>query len=214
MLPWALAVLATGAAAWAWLRPAPRPPAVPVVRFSLSFENGFQPTDFRGSPIALAPDGSRIVYAGTDSLGTRWLFSRGFARVEPALIPGTAGAGQPFFSPDGQSIGFWQDGRLRRVSLSGGAVVTICEVPSVEGATWGVGDEIVFAASGPLYRVSAAGGKPEVLATPDTAGGQVDCWPTILPAGLTLRRTTCARIRPSLSALRGGPDPRARAASS
>src|SRR5207302_873472 len=74
IVPWALAVLATGAAAWAWLRPAPRPPAGPVVRFSLSFENGFQPTDFRGSPIALAPDGSRIVYAGTDSLGTRWLF--------------------------------------------------------------------------------------------------------------------------------------------
>src|SRR5439155_285794 len=118
----ALAVLASGAAAWAWLRPAPRPPAVPVVRFSLSFENGFQPTDFRGSPIALAPDGSRIVYAGTDSLGTRWLFSRGFARVEPALIPGTAGAGQPFFSPYGQSIGFWPDGRLRELFLSGGAV--------------------------------------------------------------------------------------------
>src|SRR5207249_10072981 len=65
IVPWALAVLASGAAAWAWLRPAPRPPAVPVVRFSLSFENGFQPTDFRGSPIALAPDGPRIVYAGT-----------------------------------------------------------------------------------------------------------------------------------------------------
>src|SRR5437879_2268954 len=108
IVPWALAVLATGAAAWAWLRPAPRPPAVPVVRFSLSFENGFQPTDFRGSPIALAPDGSRIVYAGTDSLGTRWLFSRGFARVEPALIPGTAGAGRPVSPPARQSIGVWR----------------------------------------------------------------------------------------------------------
>src|SRR5205814_2241691 len=62
IVPWALAVLATGAAAWAWLRPAPRPPAVPVVRFSLSFENGFQVSDFRGSPLALSPDGSRIVY--------------------------------------------------------------------------------------------------------------------------------------------------------
>src|SRR5439155_491341 len=97
-----------------------------------------------------------------------------------------AGAGQPFFSPDGQSIGFWQDGRLRKLSLSGGAVVTICEVPSVEGATWGVGDEIVFAASGPLYRVSAAGGKPEVFAAPDTAGGQAYRWPEFLPDGRTV----------------------------
>ena len=204
IVPWALAVLATGAAAWAWLRPAPRPPAVPVVRFSLSFENGFQPTDFRGSPIALAPDGSRIVYAGTDSLGTRWLFSRGFARVEPALIPGTAGAGQPFFSPDGQSIGFWQDGRLRKLSLSGGAVVTICEVPSVEGATWGVGDEIVFAASGPLYRVSAAGGKPEVFAAPDTAGGQAYRWPEFLPDGRTVLLTLVDGSGPHLAVLQGG----------
>src|SRR5437899_1660094 len=94
LAPWALALLAAGTAAWGWLRPAPKPLAAPIVRFSLTFEPGFQASDARGSPVALAPDGSRIVYAGTDSLGTRWLFSRGFARVEPALIPGTAGAGQ------------------------------------------------------------------------------------------------------------------------
>src|SRR5437016_3963831 len=163
-----------------------------------------QGPDGPGSPIALAPDGSRIVYAGTDSLGTRWLFSRGFARVEPALIPGTAGAGQPFFSPDGQSIGFWQDGRLRKLSLSGGAVVTICEVPSVEGATWGVGDEIVFAASGPLYRVSAAGGKPEVFAAPDTAGGQAYRWPEFLPDGRTVLLTLVDGSGPHLAVLQGG----------
>ena len=61
---WALAALAIGAAAWGWLRSPSRPPAAPVVRFSLSFGIGFQPVDFTGSPVALSPDGSRIVYVG------------------------------------------------------------------------------------------------------------------------------------------------------
>src|SRR5207244_134184 len=90
---------------------------------------------------------------------------------------------RPIGQGAGRSMGFWQDGRLRKLPLAGGAVVTICEVPSGEGATWGVGDEIVFAASGPLYRVSAAGGKPEVFAAPDTAGGQAYRWPEFLPDG-------------------------------
>src|SRR5213593_4530187 len=122
VLPWAVAVLAAGTALWGWLRPAPKPLTTPVVRFSLTFEPGFQASDFRGSPIALSPDGSRIVYVGSDSLGGRWLFSRGLEHVDPALIPGTQGAAQPFFSPDGRWIGFWQDGRLRKLSISGGAV--------------------------------------------------------------------------------------------
>ncbi|HVH66865.1 MAG TPA: protein kinase [Gemmatimonadales bacterium] len=185
-VPWAFAVLAAGAAVWGWLRPTPRPSVAPVVRFSLAFPTGFQPVDSRGSTVALSPDGSRIVYVGSDSLGGRWLFSRGLERMDPVRIPGTQGAAQPFFSPDGQWIGFWQDGRLRTLSLSGGAVATICEVPSLEGATWGVGGVIAFAASGPLYRVAAAGGKPDVVATPDTARGQAYRWPEFLSDGRAL----------------------------
>ncbi len=89
IVPWALAVLATGAAAWGWLRAPATPPAPPVVRFSLAFQPGFQPLDSRGSSLALSPDGSRIVYVGSDSLGGTWLFSRGLEHLDPALIPGT-----------------------------------------------------------------------------------------------------------------------------
>ncbi len=201
VVPWALAVLATGAAAWGWLRPAPNLPVAPVVRFALGFEPGFQPVDFRGSPVALSPDGSRIIYVGSDSLGGRWLFSRGFERLDPARIPGTQGAAQPFFSPDGQWIGFWQEGRLRKLSLSGGAVATICEVASLEGATWGADDVIVFGASGPLYRVAAAGGKAEVVAGPDTARGQEYRWPEFLPDGRALLFTLVDGSGPRLAAL-------------
>ena len=205
---WALVLIVVGAGVWGWLRPTAKPAAAPVVRFSLVFPPGFQPHDGRGSPVALSPDGSRIVYVGSDSMGGTWLFSRGFERLDPTVVPGTQGAAQPFFSPDGQWIGFWQDGRLRKVSLSGGAVATICEVPgvvglfpSLEGATWGAGDVIVFGGSGSLYRVAAAGGKPEVVATPDTTRGQAYRWPDFLPDGRALLFTLADGSGPSLATL-------------
>ena len=203
-VPWALAAVAAlaAAAAWGWLRLASKPDVRPVARFSLAFGTGFQPVDWRGSPIAISPDGSRIVYVGSDSLGARWLFSRGLERVDPARIPGTQAAGQPFFSPDGQSIGFWQDGHLRKLSLSGGgAIVTICDVPSLEGATWGAGDVIIYAAAGPLYRVAAAGGAPEVVAAPDTGRGQAFRWPDFLPSGRAFLLTVIDGSGANLAAL-------------
>src|SRR6058998_66360 len=84
---------------------------------------------------------------------------------------------------------------------SGGAVATICEVASLEGAAWGAGDVIVFGASGPLYRVAAAGGKPEVVATPDTARGQAYRWPEFLPDGGALLFTLVDGSGSSLAAL-------------
>ena len=197
----ALAVVAAAVAAWGWLRPVPQPRPTPVVRFSLALPAGFQPIDSRGSTIALSPDGSRIVYVGRDSLGRHWLFSRGFERVEPALIPGTRGAEEPFFAPDGQWIGFWQEGRLRKLSLSGGAVATICETPNIDGAAWGAGEQIVFAASGTLYRVASAGGKPEVVAAPDSARGQSYRWPEILPDGRAVLFTLVDGAGTSLAAV-------------
>lgn len=199
--PWALAALATAVAAWGWLRPVSHVRPAPVVRFSLAPEAGFQPTQARGSPIALSPDGSRIVYVGRDSLGRRWLISRGFARMEPTLIPGTQGAEQPFFSPDGEWIGFWQDGRLRKAAISGGAPATICDAPAVDGAAWGVGETIAFAAAGDLYSVAAAGGKPQVVAAADTAKGQSFRWPDFLADGRTIVFTSIDGSGPSLAAV-------------
>src|SRR5207247_6497418 len=71
----------------------------------------------------------------------------------------------------------------------------------LEGAAWGAGDVIVFGASGPLYRVAAAGGKPEVVATPDTARGQTYRWPEFLPDGGALLFTLVDGAGSSLAAL-------------
>jgi len=179
-----LSVSALGMGAYAWLRPdaaVTRP-----MRFVVA-PPASDPlyTESIGTQVAISPDGQNIVYVGVH--GTLQLYVRRIDRVEAQPIPGTLGARQPFFSPDGKSVGFWSssEGELRRVALAGGPVATICKAPSgnLYGAAWGAGDTIVFG-SGGLYRVSAAGGIAEVLTTPDAAQGEAEHrWPEILPDG-------------------------------
>ena len=134
-----------------------------------------------GSPLALSPDGSVLVYSGR-----RQLFMRRLDHTEVVPIPNTIGAEQPFFSPDGRHIGFVADGNLKRVPVAGGPVVTICQVQQVQGAAWGDNDTIVYASGlgigGSLFRVSAAGGTPQ-LAFPDSARRMFFRWPSFLPGG-------------------------------
>ncbi len=103
-------------------------------------------------------------------------------------MPGTEGAQEPYFSPDGQWVGFFADGKLQKVSVAGGAPLTICDIPGgghPHGVSWGPHDTIVFTESDSgLWRVSAGGGTPEQLTTPDPEKGEVsDLWPHILPDG-------------------------------
>ena len=82
-------------------------------------------------------------------------------------MAGTSGGSSPFFSPDGQWVGFWAGGELRKVPLGGGPAVTLCKAAALFGASWGSDGTIVFATArnGGLWRVSAAGGTPEALTT-------------------------------------------------
>ena len=96
----------------------------------------------------------------------------------------------PFFSPDGEWVGFFNasDLALQRVSVRGGPPVPICEVPGfVAGASWGADDTIVFSMLGGnsgLWQVRASGGEPELLTTPNQARGELNHgWPEILPDG-------------------------------
>ena len=140
------------------------------------------------SSVAVSPDGSRIVYVGGEQ---GQLYQRPLNRVESTALPSTEGAIGPFFSPDSQWIGFWADDRLKKMPVSGGSPRTICQTESVVfGASWGKDENIYFSSSGQqnspsLWRVSAAGGKPESLLAPADEEGQkrVLIWPQVLPGG-------------------------------
>jgi serine/threonine-protein kinase len=137
--------------------------------------------------VALSPDGTHIAYAALhDKSGS--LMIRDLTQSAAKPIPGTDYGGNPFFSPDGRWIGFWAaDGKLRKVPVGGGAPLTICDgVPDLRGAAWGPNDVIIFAPSYDLglWKVSAAGGKPEMLTKPDRSKGEKSHrFPNLLPDG-------------------------------
>jgi Tol biopolymer transport system component len=140
------------------------------------------PTDDPTS-MAISPDGRRLVFAATSDGKTQlWLRSLAAAAAQP--IMGTEGASEPFWNPDSQSLGFFADGKLRRVEVTGGPVQTLAVMAeSPRGGTWNANNTILFAAAtGPIYRVSGAGG--ERTAATRLARGQVSHrLPYFLPDG-------------------------------
>ena len=200
LLPWALAAAALALFGWERLRSRPSPPTPPVTRFTVQYTGEGRIGDAAGSPIAVSPDGSRIVYVGTDSSRTGWLYSRVLEREEPVQIAGTRGANNPFFSPDGASLGFSQDGRLRKLVLAGGAVVTVCECGTSSGS-WAPGDTIYFANTQGLHRVAAAGGAPELVLAPDTVKAESFRWVDALPDGRNVLVTLVRQGTPGLAVI-------------
>ncbi len=135
------------------------------------------------SSVAVSPDGLTVVIAGSDKEGQR-LYRRSLDRLEPVPIPGSERGLSPFFSWDGNWIGFFADGHLKRIPAAGGASVDIADAPGYSGgASWGPDDRIVFAfgAYTQLQVVSAQGGAVEKL------GIQVGArHPEVLPDGRTV----------------------------
>ena len=138
----------------------------------------------RSSPLALSPDGAFLVYAAATDGGRPRLYLRPLNELSPRAVPGSEGASTPFFSPDGRWLAFYADGELKRVAVTGGVPLTICEAPPVWSASWGEGDTIVFAttlATSGLWLVSANGGTPAQLTTPESEVAHG--YPQILPGG-------------------------------
>ena len=128
---------------------------------------------------------------------------RAIDQLDAVPLGGITGARSPFFSPDGRWIGFFSGavgGELKKVSITGGPPLSLCRTRGApRGASWGPDDTIVFATSDPssgLLRVSAAGGEPTVLTTPDAAHGEVDhLFPSVLPGGRAVLFTITSRGR-------------------
>jgi serine/threonine-protein kinase len=139
---------------------------------------------FDDSPVLdVSRDGRQIVFA-SERDGTRRLVVRSLDRAETRSLAGTERAFSPFFSPDAQWIGFFADAKLAKIPAAGGVPIILADTPNHRGGVWLTDDSIVYAPdfSSGLMRVPAAGGKPEVLTTPDAkAGERTHRWPTWLP---------------------------------
>ena len=113
------------------------------------------------SLVAIAPDGSSIVYVTSNRL-----YRRAIDEMNAVPIRGSEGTPlAPFFSPDGQSVGYWDAAanQLRRIAIAGGTSVTVAGATTLYGASWGADDTIVYGQPDGIWRVSANGGTPEHL---------------------------------------------------
>jgi serine/threonine protein kinase/Tol biopolymer transport system component len=203
----ALAAAVAGGAAWLLPRSGGGSASVadPILRTTIVLADDQQlATGDSESPLALSPDGTKLAYVAQRG-GQTQLYVRALSSLESVAIAGTTNAQHPFFSADGEWIGFFADGALQKVSASGGAPLRIVTVPDQSmGASWGLDGTIVYAVRGlDLMRVSSNGG----IASPLEGSGPAH-WPEILPDGKTVLFTTGVRGGSSAIAtmpLVGGP---------
>ena len=158
-----------------------------VVRLTIPLPPPETVDDGDAPAVTISPDGRQLAYVAERAGRTR-IYVRTVDQLEARPIPGTEGGRVPFFSPDGLWLGFVVDdeGKLKKVPLSGGAPTSLCDAGDVRGAGWGEDGTIVFARDGDsgLDRVSAAGGTAEVLTTLDANRRETSHrLPQILPGG-------------------------------
>ena len=192
----------TGLAVWSLMRAAPV--QAPLTRFVVTSGISERLWDRSwGSDLALSPDGRRVAYLTVQDTDGE-LQVRELDQLSPTTLVSGQQAHSPFFSPDGEWMGFFHPNQaelgglpeLAKVSVRGGPLIRICELPStgedssvgaLNGASWGADDTIIFATAmtdSGLWRVDANGGEPELLTTPDAEQGELDHrWPALLPDG-------------------------------
>jgi serine/threonine-protein kinase len=173
-----IVALAAGFGGWILKPTAPRT----ITRFAITLAEGDR---FAGSAVvALSPDGTRLAYIVNDGL-----YLRALDQLDAVLIAGGEGPASPrtpFFSPDSQWVGFWQAGQLKKISVSGGAPVSLCPLQGTPfGATWTANNTILVGRGvGGISRVSANGGPLEPIITLDA--GRRAHGPQLLPDGRTV----------------------------
>jgi serine/threonine-protein kinase len=181
IVPYAVGALAAGVAVSS-LKPWTIPTPSPLARLVLPLG----PDERLAGPkpaLAFSIDGTRLAYAATRG-DTQQIYIRALDEPDAKPVSGTEGGEQPFFSPDGEWLGFFAGGKLKKVSLRGGSAISLCETSSPSGGSWGPDDSIVFAPmdSSGLSRVSTAGG--ECLELTKLGEGEFGHrWPEVLPRG-------------------------------
>ena len=146
-----------------------------------SFLNGVASSGF-----ALSPDGTRLAFVAQSVEGMTNLWVRPLNTLAAQALAGTENASSPFWSPDGQAIGFFAAARMKRIPAAGGPVQEICDAPIGRGGAWNAQGTIVFSPNigTPLFRVSANGGIPVQVTRLDASRGETTHrWPEFLPDG-------------------------------
>ena len=135
-----------------------------------------------GGPV-LSPDGMLLVFPATDATGKESLWVRPLNSLTAQRLQGTEDAAFPFWSPDNRQLGFFQNEKLRKIDVTGGPPVTVCDAPNGRGGSWSENNVIVFSpeSSGGLSSVPAAGGTPVPIVDGGPGGAYHARWPVILP---------------------------------
>jgi eukaryotic-like serine/threonine-protein kinase len=165
--------------------PAVRGIVPPEMKFEVYAPEGNQ-LSTSGGGLALSPDGRHLAFLASADDGRDFLWIRDSASLQSRRLERTAGASQPFWSPDGQSIAFFSEGWLRRVDISGDQPRPICQLPGPNAlaGTWNRDELILFAVGGKgLFQVSAAGGTPAPIPLAGWGSCTYCLWPSFLPDG-------------------------------
>jgi serine/threonine-protein kinase len=177
-MPWAVAGIAAAAGVgWAWFHTPSAQPR-PVIRWTFTQQNPF------GLP-AISSDGTRLVYTEINA-GSPRLMLRMMDQLDAKPIPGTENGGGAVFSPDGQWLVYVSGNRsasgLKKIPVTGGPPISLCECAVSSGVSWGEDGSIVFSDGKSLLRVPEAGGTPQTLTTPDQKKGETaHLYPSVLP---------------------------------
>jgi len=156
----------------------PRPADMPALRLEIATA----PTD--DTTLALSADGRRIAFvANQNRRPVLWV--RSLDGAESRVLPGTEGASFPFWAPDGKSVGFFADGKVKRIDVDGGRPIALADASNGRGGAWNSDGVILFApsVSDPIMRVPASGGKAEAATEAGPTTGPDHRWPQFLPGG-------------------------------
>jgi serine/threonine-protein kinase len=188
-VPWAIAAASVAALALVLLRrPSAPVPSGDLARLVVDLPEKIRPDPSVGDQVqilAISPDGRRIAFRG-ESANDHRIFLRDLSRESAEPVAGSEGGGDPFFSPDGEWIGFIASEKLKKAAVRGGTPITLAPVSRSRGAAWSPDGMIVYTPSvnAPLFRVPAAGGDPRPLTALNQASRERSHrWPEVVPEG-------------------------------
>ncbi|HJS57145.1 MAG TPA: protein kinase, partial [Vicinamibacteria bacterium] len=185
-LGWGLAALSTVAAIGLGAAlVSSRAPAPAAFRASLPPPPGTALVPYDELGLALTSDGRSLAFVALARDGSKQIWVRDFSAPAARPIPETQGAWYPFWSPDGRYLGFFADGKLKKVDVRGGSPQVLAEAPSGRGGSWSKDDVILFAPTlyAPIQSIAASGGAPTPVTRLDATKETTHRWPQFLPDG-------------------------------